>query len=108
MYRETLDEYMASYEEQEAKIERYNNRIEEIVSEVRYQEKTKKLGCFPGIRTHTALSLFVETGDFKRFAKGNTYAAFPGLIPREHSSSENMNRPGISKAGNIHLRCLLI
>ena len=108
MYREALNEYMASYEEQEVKIERYDKRIEEISAEARYQEKAKKLGCFLGIRTHTALSLIVETGDFKRFAKGNTYAAFLGLAPGEHSSSSNVNRLGISKAGNTHLRCLLI
>ena len=108
MYRETLNEYMASYEEQMAKIERYDKRIEEIAAEARYQENAKKLGCFLGIRTHTALSLIVETGDFKRFAKGNTYAAFLGLAPGERSSSTNLNRLGISKAGNIHLRCLLI
>ena len=108
MYRETLDEYMVSYEEQEAKIERYDKRIEEISAEMRYKEKAEKLGCFLGIRTHTALSLIVETGDFKRFAKGNIYAAFLGLAPGEHSSSSNVNRLGISKAGNAHLRCLLI
>ena len=108
MYRETLNEYLASCEEQEAKIERYDKRIEEIASEARYQENAKRLGCFLGIRTHTALSLIVETGDFKRFAKGNTYAAFLGLAHGERSSSENMNRLGISKAGNTHLRCLLI
>ena len=99
IYRETLNEYMASYEEQETKIERYDKRIEEIASEARYQEKVKKLVCFLGVRTHTALSLIVETGDFNRFAKGNTYAAFLGLAPGEHSSSENVNRLGISKAG---------
>ena len=108
MYRETLNEYMASYEEQEAKIERYDKRIEEISAEARYQEDAEKLGCFLGICTHTALSLIVETGDFSRFAKGNTYAAFLGLAPGEHSSSTNINRLGISKAGNTHLRCLLI
>lgn len=108
MYRETLNEYMASYDEQVAKIERYDKRIEEVATETRYQENVKKLGCFLGIRTHTALSLIVETGDFNRFAKGNTYAAFLGLVPGEHSSSINVNRLGISKAGNTHLRCLLI
>ena len=108
MYRETLDEYMASYGEQEAKIERFDKRIEEIAAETRYQENAKKLGCFLGIRTHTALSLVVETGDFKRFAKGNIYAAFLGLAPGEHSSSKSVNRLGITKAGNTHLRCLLI
>ena len=108
VYRETLNEYLASYEEQEAKIERFDKRIEEIATEARYQENAKKLGCLLGIRTHTALSLIVETGDFKRFAKGNTYAAFLGLAPGEHSSSKNVNRLGISKAGNAHLRWLLI
>ena len=108
MYRETLDEYMASYEKQTAKIERFDTRIEEIASQERYQEKVKKLTCFLGIKTHTALSLIVETGDFERFAKGNTYAAFLGLAPGENSSGEHINRTGITKAGNSHLRLLLI
>ncbi len=108
MCRETLDEYMASYEEQDAKVDRYDKRIEEIASEPRYRENARKLGCLLGIRTHTALSLLVETGDFNRFAKGNTYAAFLGLAPGEHSSSKSVNRLGITKAGNTHLRRLLI
>ena len=108
MYHETLNEYIAVYEDLNARIERYDRRIEEIADEARYQENAEKLGCFLGIRTHTALSLIVETGDFKRFAKGNTYAAFLGLAPGERSSSTNVNRLGISKGGNTHLRCLLI
>ena len=106
--RETLDEYLATYEESEAKIERYDKRIEEISEQESYREKVKRLECFLGIRTHTALSLIVETGDFKRFAKGNVYAAYLGLAPGEHSSSDSVNRTGITKAGNRHLRSLLI
>lgn len=108
LYRETLDEYMAAYDEQTAKIERFDKRIEELASQERYQKKVEKLGCFLGIKTHTALSLIVETGDFERFAKGNVYAAYLGLAPGERSSSENINRLGITKAGNRHLRQLLI
>ncbi len=108
LYRETLEEYMASYEEQTAKIERFDKRIEEIAAQERYQEKVKRLGCFLGVKTHTALSLIVETGDFARFAKGNTYAAYLGLVPGEHSSSDSVNRLGITKAGNSHLRLLLV
>ena len=99
---------MASYDEPTAKIERFDKRIEELASEESYEEKAKKLGCFLGIKTHTALSLPVETGDFSRFAKGNTYAAFPGLAPGESSSGDKVNRTGITKAGNRHLRQLLI
>lgn len=108
LYRETMDEYMASYDEQTAKIERFDSRIEEIAEQERYQEKVKKLICFLGIKTHTALSLIVETGDFERFAKGNIYAAYLGLAPGERSSSDDINRLGITKAGNQHLRLLLI
>lgn len=108
LYRETLNEYMASYDEQTAKIERFDQRIEELASQERYQEKVKRLGCFLGIKTHTALSLIVETGDFERFAKGNTYAAYLGLAPGENSSNEKIRRLGITKAGNGHLRQLLI
>ena len=107
LYRETLEEYMATYEEQTAKIDRFDQRIEEIAEQERYQEKVKRLGCFLGIKTHTALSLIVETGDFARFAKGNVYAAYLGLAPGENSSSDNINRLGITKAGNSHLRLLL-
>lgn len=108
MYQETLDEYMASYDEQTAKIERFDARIEEIASQARYSEKVKKLECFLGIQAHTALSLIVETGDFNRFAKGNIYAAYLGLAPGEFSSAEKINRLGITKAGNGHLRKLLV
>jgi transposase len=108
IYKETLDEYMASYDEQTAKVERFDRRIEEIASQEKYHEKVKKLGCFLGIKTHTALSLIVETGDFERFAKGNVYAAYLGLAPGERSSGDKTNRLGISKAGNSHLRLLLV
>ena len=108
LYKETLNEYMASYDEQTAKVERFDQRIEELASQERYQEKVKRLGCFLGVKTHTALSLIVETGDFERFAKGNTYAAYLGLAPGENSSNEKIRRLGITKAGNSHLRQLLI
>lgn len=108
IYREVLDEYLASYEEQTARIERFDKRIEELAADPEYQKNVKKLGCLLGIKTHTALSLIVETGDFNRFAKGNTYAAFLGLAPGESSSGDKINRTGISKAGNTHLRSLLI
>ena len=108
LYRETVDEYLATYDEQTAKIERFDKRIEEISDQKEYQKKVKELGCLLGIKTHTALSLIVETGDFDRFSKGNTYAAYLGLAPGENSSGDHINRTGLSKAGNSHLRRLLI
>ena len=108
LYRETLNEYMTSYEEQTAKIERFDKRIEELAADSDYHENVRKLSCLLGIQTYTALSLIVETGDFKRFRKGNTYAEFLGLAPGESSSGEKISRTGITKAGNSRLRTLLI
>ena len=108
LIRETLNEYLATYDELTAKIDRYDKRIQEIADQSEYQEKVRKLECFVGIKTHTALSLIVETGDFIRFRKGNVYAAYLGLAPGEHSSAESGGRLGITKAGNSHLRRLLI
>lgn len=108
LYREALDEYMASYKVQMSKIERFDQKIEELSIQERYQGKVKRLCCFLGIRIHTAPSLIVESGDFVRFAKSNTYVAYLGLVLGERSSGGKVNRTGITKAGNNHLRLLLI
>lgn len=108
LFRETLDEYMLTYEQLKDKIERLDQRIEEFAEEDEYREKVSKLKCFMGIKTHTALSFVVETGDFKRFAKPNNYASFLGLIPGEDSSGDKHNGLSITKAGNSHLRTLLV
>lgn len=108
LLRETLDEYLITYKYLVDKIERLDNRIEELASGEAYKEKVDKLQCFMGIKTHTALSIIVEVGDFERFDKASKFAAFLGLVPSEFSSGESSRRYGITKAGNSHLRRLLV
>lgn len=105
--RETLDEYYQSYEYHVDRIEGFDRRIEELASKEAYAEQVKKLRCFLGIETVTAVALIVESGDFKRFRKGNIYAAYLGLVPGENSSGDNYRQGGMTKAGNKHLRRLL-
>ena len=107
LYQEILKEYLLTYDNLADKIERLDKRIEELASEEEYQEKAHNLSCFLGIKTHTALSLLSETGDFKRFANAQQYASYLGLTPGEDSSGDDQNRLGITKAGNRHLRTLL-
>lgn len=108
VFQETLDEYLITYDYFMQKIERLDQRIEELASGERYEEKVKKLGCLIGVKTHTSLSMVVEVGDFERFAKPEKFAAFLGLVPSEDSSGESQNRYCITKAGNSHLRRLLV
>lgn len=105
--REALDEYLLTYDQLIEKIKRYDARIEELADNPRYRDNVKKLTCMIGIKTYTALAVLVETGDFKRFAKADQYAAFLGVVPGEKSSGESQNHTEITKAGNTHLRRLL-
>lgn len=108
LLNETLAEYMIEYYHLLDRVSKLDERIEEISQKEIYIEKVNKLKCFIGIRTRTALSLIVETSDFNRFSKGNIYAAYLGLIPGDDSSGDDDNKLGITKAGNRHLRRLLI
>ena len=100
--RETLTEYLLVYQDLTDRIRRYDSRIDELASSEEYMEPVKKLRCFKGIDTLTALSLVVETGDFKRFAKAGLYASYLGLVPGEASSSTSIKR-----LPNSHIRVLL-
>ena len=108
MLNETLAEYLITLAQLTDKIERFDKRIEEIASQENYAENAKKLQCLRGIKVHSAMSFLVEIGDFKRFPTAQQFSAFLGLVPGEHSSGDNQNRMGITKAGNSHLRTLLV
>jgi len=106
--QESLQEYLVTYDYLTAKIERLDQRIEELASDERYREKVKKLICLLGVKTLTALSIIVEIGDFVRFSKAEKLAAFIGLVPGEDSSGDRQSRGSITKAGNTHVRRLLV
>ena len=106
--QEGLQEYLIVYDYLTNKIERLDQRIEQLAQDERYWEKVKKLGCLLGIKTLTALSIIVEVGDFRRFAKAENFAAFIGLVPSEDSSGEKQSRGSITKAGNAQVRRLLV
>ena len=106
--KETLTEYLITLEQLIDKIERFDKRIEELAQQEKYKENAKKLQCYRGIKAHTALSFLAEIGDFKRFPTAQNFSSFLGLVPGEHSSGDSQHRMGITKAGNSHLRRLLI
>lgn len=108
LLQDTLKEYMIEYNHLCDRVETLDKQIEEILVKEEYVEKVQQLQCLIGIKTHTALSLIVETSDFNRFKKGNMYSAYLGLIPGDDSSGGQENKLGITKAGNSHLRKLLV
>lgn len=108
LYQEILAEYLATYDQLTDKLERLDRRIAELATGEEYRENVKKLTCFIGVKTVTALAVLTEVGDFKRYATAGHFASFLGLTPGEHTSADNQNRLGITKAGNRHVRSLLV
>ena len=106
--RETLDEYLLRLQQIEEKMNIYSKRIEEFANMERYAASVKKMGCLKGIATHTALSMAAEIGDFRRFPTAQHFSSYLGLTPGEHSSGNSQHTLGITKAGNSHLRSLLV
>src|SRR5699024_3212982 len=67
--KETLSEYLITYDYLTDKIARLDKRIEELASGEKYEKKVKNMSCLIGVKPHTALSMIVEVGDFERFEK---------------------------------------
>ncbi len=106
--QESLTEYMIMFEYLSNKIERLDKRIEELAEGERYAESVKKLSCLIGVKTHTALAVITEIGDFARFENPGKMASYLGLVPGENSSGGTQRRGPITKAGNSHVRKLLV
>lgn len=106
--QETFNEYLQEVHDQQEKVDRYNQKIEELAAQDAYRDRVSRLCCFRGIETHTALSLVSEIGDFSRFANPQHFSSFLGLVPGENSSGQREQRGGITKAGNARVRLLLI
>ena len=61
-----------------------------------------------GVALITAVTFVVEIGDVRRFDSAPQLMAYLGLVPSESSTGERVRRGGITKAGNVRARRVLI
>lgn len=108
LLKETMDEYIDSYEKSIEKLNRLEGKIEERANLKRYKENTDKLACFKGITKAGALTIISEVSDFSRFGTPNEFCSFLGLVPAEHSSAGVGPNLGITKMGNATVRTQLV
>jgi transposase len=71
-------------------------------------EACQRLVAIPGIGPITATALIAAIGNGAAFRKGREFAAWMGVVPREHSTGGKQKLLGISKHGNSYLRRLFI
>jgi transposase len=103
-----LDDYFLALEHLEERLRALDARIEQTSLDPRYVSAVAALRCFRGIDTLTAMCLVAELHDFMRFESARGLMAYLGLVPSEYSSGDKERRGEITKAGNGHVRRLLI
>lgn len=86
---------------------RLDKDIAAMAAESEFTLVVRRLGCLRGVSTLTGFALAVEIGDWHRFT-GNSIGSFVGLVPSEHSSGQTRSQGPITKAGNTHVRRLLV
>ena len=87
---------------------RFEKLVEVEASKARRKKRVDSLRCLKGVDTMTAADIAFEAGEFSRFKSARSFAAWLGLTPSEHSSGERGRQGGITKAGNKHLRRVLV
>ncbi len=103
-----FDDYVASVDIVDRRIERLELALHEQASNGPYTELVARLRCLRGVDTLTAIGIVAEIGDFERFETAERFMSFIGLVPSEHSSGAKRSLGGITKAGNSHVRRLLV
>lgn len=68
----------------------------------------ERLAKIPGIGEKGATILASTLGNGSSFKNGRHFAAFLGLVPKQHSSGGKERLLGISKGGNTYMRTILI
>ena len=68
----------------------------------------QRLATVPGVGPLIATALVASVGEPQRFKNGRQFAAYLGLVPRQHSTGGKPKLLGISKAGNRYVRTLLV
>lgn len=79
-----------------------------IEQTVRENDACQRLLKVPGIGPVTATAVIAAIGNGAAFRKGREFAAWMGVVPREHSTGGKQKLLGISKRGNSYLRRLFV
>jgi transposase len=106
--RIVYEEYRSQIRSREERLTRLERQITEIAESPRYKAAVGKLRAFKGIDYIIAMSVVCEIGDFRRFAGAKEFMSYLGFVPSEYSSGGKRKQGGITKAGNGHLRKLLV
>jgi transposase len=106
--RVVVASYLLAIEQLEERQRTLDAELERLAQQEPHREAVGWLRCFRGIDTVTAMTLLAELHDFRRFTSPRALMAYLGLVPSEYSSGATRRQGSITKAGNGHIRRVLI
>lgn len=103
-----FDHYLLTVDHLQERLRQVDVQLEVFGGQEPHRQPVAWLRCFRGIDTVTSVSLVAELHDFRRFRSARALMAYLGLVPSERSSGDQRRQGGITRAGNTHVRRLLV
>ncbi len=105
LIREECLDLLAQIAEKTARIAERTTKLKTLAAE---SDRARRLQTMPGVGPLTAVALEAFGPDMAQFKTGRDFAAWLGLVPRQHSSGGKERLGRMTKAGQADIRRLLI
>jgi transposase len=105
LIREECQDLLAQIAEKTARITERATKLKALASQ---SDRARRLQTMPGVGPLTALAVEAFGPDMALFKTGRDFAAWLGLVPRQHSSGGKERLGRMTKAGQADIRRLLI
>jgi len=103
-----LAEYVQAIEDAGVRVDRLDKQVAETAASWSMAPVVEAYQAMRGVAFLTAVTFVAEIGDIRRFETAPQLMAYLGLVPSESSTGERVKRGGITKAGNMRARRVLI
>lgn len=106
----TLEHYLHEVEHIAERILKLEKAIDEAVQQASPEIRAviEALQALRGVAQTIAATIVSELGSLARFESPRQLMGYSGLVAREHSSGNRIQRGSITKTGNAHLRRVLV
>lgn len=105
LIREECEELLASISDLTTRIEAKTLKLKKLSKE---SEVSRRLQTIPGVGPLTAMAIEAFAPSMEIFRYGRDFAAWIGLVPKQHSSGGKARLGKVSKEGQVDIRRLLI
>lgn len=106
--QQIFEQYIRAVQERMACKATLTQLVAEAAKEPQHQAAIETYSLLRGMQTVTALTIKAEGGDLKGYHSAPAFMKSLGAIPSEYSSGPKRRQGSITKAGNAHLRRVLV